>query len=1159
MKKVLLALVALLATFSQSQAEKSLEYYLAQPEEEIYKLPKPLVRQIEFMRRRAYPNGVPSRELRVKAINETNKMIHQGKSQAALAAAQPQWRNIGPFNVGGRIKSVVCHPTQHGTVYIAAAAGGIWKTTNRGNDWTPIFDDENSIAFGSIAIDWNNPDVLYAGTGESVVGGGNVYLGGGMYKTTDAGETWDLIGLSKVGAFSRVWVHPLDSDLIFAGATSPYAGFYRSTDGGETWEQTFEGSVTDVTIDPNDKNELLIGVSAGGVYFSADMGETWTERNYGFRPNIGRVSVQMAPSDPNRVYALMENNGVGNIYISNNKSESWNLVFVGESSFFNGQGFYNNHLVIHPTDKDIAFAGGIDLWKTDNGGSVWINVTYGYEGGEVHVDQHAGCFDPTNPDYLYIGNDGGMYLSSNTGEHWNDINNNLEVTQFYEIGIDHGVDNRTYGGTQDNGTLGNRNSEDSWAHILGGDGFEVIVDYKNSNIVYCESQYGNMYRIDYDKNRYYSIQSGIPGDDSRGIWNSPMELSPSDNYILYHGRYRAYISYDQGDYWEALTPNKFNARFTSIECSPHPDGDEIVYFGNEVGKILVSTDEGWFPYDVSNGLTNRYVTEIAASPHELETAYATFSGYGNPHVFKTTNLGDSWTDISENLPDVPCNSIAIHPNIPQYLYVGTDVGVFASFDGGNLWTPYGRGLSRSPVNALEITEKSNGDIVLRAATHGRSMWEVDLLDEAITTPEITTPTGGEVYVGTTSQIISWHGFTEPVKVEFYDENNLDWTTLAAGAVGGAMRWTVPNRDTYVAQIKISSETAPDEIVTSNLFTIEVKDKGAVLRSGGVNHVPYGICYDGKNGLWTTALDGNRLYKLDAKTLVVLKSFEMPADSLFTDLTLDRERGIFYVHKLNSTGSSGGTMYVVDTTGAFIDQMSTPATRYPIGLELVGNNLIVGDRDGQQKLWIINPETGDVIESFDNPYSYTYGPRGLCYDGGEYLYQVCTYFPGGGVLTEAYVIRIPIDNMDAEHDRLPLQDRDGLINGRGVEFDPSDKNMWLSDYGGTIYKMAGFHTILSAEESPYGQYATEKIDARIYPNPMTDFSNISFTAPKASRVRIDIYDVYGRVVRTLFDADCAAGQAEVATLERGQLPAGAYYASFVVDGEKAVTKQFVILK
>ncbi|MDW7997630.1 MAG: hypothetical protein RMJ46_08160 [Bacteroidota bacterium] len=1102
----------------------------------------PREREEAFRLPRAYPFERIPEGARLRALEQTRAMaIKAGK--VALQASQPRWKPIGPFTVGGRIRTVVHHPTKEGWVYIGAAAGGIWRTTNGGQTWTPIFDDGNSLSFGALAIDPRNPDILYAATGEM---SGNIdsYLGAGIFKSTDAGESWTPIGLTHVGAFSKIEVHPLNPNLIVAGATKSFAGFWRSTNAGRTWTRTFTGSITDVSINPNDTLEFFISVGGRGVYRSTDGGLTWNFKSDGLPSVLGRVCVQQAPSDPNLLYALVEQDGGGGtaaIYKSSNRGQSWQLSYQGQSSFFNGQGWYNAYVVIHPTNPNIVLAGGIDIYRTTDGGATWTNVTYGYSGGHVHVDQHAAAFNPLNPNIVYAGNDGGMYRSTDAGATWVAINNGLEVTQFYAMAVDQSRDNVNYGGTQDNGTLGNRGS--NWGMVAGGDGFFVAIDHDNPDIIYGEFPNGDLWKRNLATGSFQRITTGIDPNDP-AYWSAPLVMDPTNSQTLYHGRQRLYATYNGGTSWEPISP-RMNASITAIGVSaaaPH-----ILFIGSMRGEVWRTTDGGQTWSNVGkNGLPNRFVTDFALSEQEPGTVYVTFSGFGAGHVWRSTNSGETWQDISYGLPDIPVNAIVIDPQDEQRIFVGTDVGVFASLDGGATWFPYGTGLPRAPVVDLAIHFNRR---VLRAATHGRSMWEVPLPTEPITEPAVTAPAGGEVFVVGSPVIISWHGFTAPVRVEFSADDGQTWELIAENIASTVLRWIAPNRPTLWARVRVSSQASPQQVRVTPTFTVMERQRGAILQQTAVVHVPYGIASDGRGGLWTTSFYTPYLYKLNAVTLQIEKEVRVPGgDSLYTDITMDRSSGTLYVHKLHGTGSgTSGSILVLDTTGRLLRQYPSPA-RYPTGIAWYRGKLFVAERDGPQQLYVVNPTTGTVEATYTNPSRVPLGPRGLTADEAEgLLYHISTDFSGNS-LVGAHLLKIPLPLPSTVTDSLLLSSQRGTaLNARGVDYDPQDKGFWITDFNGSIYKIAGFQTAVSAPE-PQKPGAGRLLF--IASNPASESVQVWLRCEEKlgnKRLRIELYDLLGRFRQTIAQGDAPALCGRLWTVTLSELGIGSYWCILWIDG------------
>ena len=1166
MRYIYSALVFLIAfSIAYSQNNDSFLEMISEDKTQL-DMPKPYLRYVEFMKERALPGTDVERDDRIRALKETNRLLKQKDNELLMHAQQPVWENIGPYNVGGRIKAVVVHPTDPDLVYIGAAAGGVWRSKDGGANWEPLFDDKNAIAVGALAMDPNDPEILYAGTGEAVIGfskdfrGTPTYLGYGIYKTTDGGDSWQYLALSKVGAFSRLWVHPMNSDIIYAGAVERQAGFYISTDAGETWQRTRTDHVTDVGINMDDPDEVVIGVNGKGIFYSSDMGSSWKDISGKFRDNCSRVSVQVSESNPEIYYTLLEEgaNDRARIYRTDNKGETWDQVYFDNSSggsFFNGQGGYNNYISIKPDDPSIVLAGGIDIWRTMNSGTGWTNVTNGYSGGSVHVDQHCAAFAPSNPSIVYAGNDGGMYKSLNAGKTWININNDLQVTQFYALGVDHLQDNVNYGGTQDNGTLGKIN-EGFWERIGGGDGFRTFVQPGNSNIVYGEMYYGNMWYVNLETGRGYNFTNGIPSND-QGAWCAPFVPDHSNPGVLYHGRHAVYGNYS-GGVWIRLT-DYFENTFSAIGVGRA--NYEILYAGTADGTMIVSTNVGDEWTEVTkNGLINRFMTDIETSYQDDHLAYVTYSGFGNPHIFMTTDAGQSWSDISKNLPDVPVSAIAINPTNEDNLYVATDIGVFTTYDRGEIWLPFGKGLPNVPVLDLEFRDPENFDeLMLRAATHGRSMWQVVIPDQPVTEPEITSPAGGEIFTSGANELIAWYGFDEPVKVEFSHDNGQSWKTIANNVVGSKMLWKVDHYETDVARIRVSSLENAEQSLSSNIFTIKLLEKGGVITSGFVSFIPYGVAWDRQGGLWTTAFDDEYLYKLDPETFDLIKKVEVPGDSLFTDLTIDRGNGVIYMHQLKSTlDFSGGNIIKIDTNGILIKKYDSPAPRYPIGLELVDGMLIAGDREYPRMLSTIDPNSWNVVSEVINPYDKSYGPRGLCYDGEKYLYQVCTYFPGGGGLAEALLIKINKENMSVYTESMELEDGNGLINARGLDFDYRDKSFWISDYNGSLYKIAGFDYVLDVEEKRNPAFEDHKIS--VFPNPATDVTNISFkNNGRSADISIKIVNVLGEIIGTFFDRYMLSGEDNLVSVKTSDFESGIYYIILQKDGSIISSKKLTIVK
>jgi photosystem II stability/assembly factor-like uncharacterized protein len=475
------------------------------------------------------------------------------------------------------------------------------------------------------------------------------------------------------------------------------------------------------------------GGITSGIYRSTDMGATWSELTSGLPSgaNVGRSGITICQSNTNILYAIYTDS-IGYfdaVYKTTDGGNSW-FQTSGQPpySLYYSFGWYFGQIRVHPSNPDIVFVLGVPLYRTTNGGNSWSDAS-----GIQHVDHHALEFDMTNLDHVVDGNDGGVYTSSNGGSVWTK-SYNLPITQFYAATIDPLNPERTYGGTQDNGTLrtmtGNLND---WEMIYGGDGFYCIVDYTNANIIYAESQYGNLGKSTNGGNNFYSATNGISSSD-RTNWSTPVIMDPNDHLVLYYGANRLYKTTDGAGYWNAISgdltdgPGSGNLTYGTITtiAVARTDGN-VTYVGTDDANVWVTTNGGTNWTSINTGLPDRWVTRVAVDPNDAAIAYVTFSGYRHdsyiPHVFRTTNYGTTWNDISSDLPEVPINVIVVDPENTAVLYIGTDYGVYYTTDEGGTWQPLGTGLPFSAVDDLVL---HNGARVLRAATHGRSFFEFDL-------------------------------------------------------------------------------------------------------------------------------------------------------------------------------------------------------------------------------------------------------------------------------------------------------------------------------------------------------------------------------------------------------------------------------------------------
>ncbi len=682
------------------------------------------------------------------------------------------WQPAGPTNIGGRIVDVAYDPQTPSTIYAASATGGVFKSTNSGQTWFPIFDDQPLLTIGDIAIDPSNPQTLYVGTGEAN-GGHNNFAGGGLYKSTDGGATWTFLGLEGTVSIGRILVHPTLPERVYVAAVGSYfgpnpeRGVFRSDDGGETWQQVLfindETGVVDLILRPDNPDVLLAaawqrvrrydeGDLAGpssGIYQSTDGGITWDKLG---TPNglpggtAGRIGLAVCASAPRVMYAVYTDGFVyTGLYRSDDGGNFWQDADPNRSISSSNFSWYFGQVRVHPTNPDQVYVMDVMFQSSSNGGQTW------QQQAGTHVDHHALAFHPTNPNTLINGNDGGLALSTNGGQTWQRVNN-LPLTQFYEIGLDPSNPKRLYGGTQDNGTLRTTTGRlNDWTNILGGDGFYVIVDPSDPNIVYAESQNGGLAKVRFLANgnrQVIGATAGIDPSEPRN-WSTPLAMDPVNPQVLYFGTNRLYRTENGAANWTVISPDLTKQLGVSLlgtltTIAVAPTNADVIYVGTDDGNVWVTGDYGSTWTDITAGLPMRWVTRVAVDPTDENIAYVTFSGLKwqdpQPHVFRTDDRGQTWQDISNNLPDAPVNAFAIDPSYPTALYVGTDIGAFVSLNTGSTWEPLGEGMPPVSVYDFKIYDDGNERFLI-AGTHGRSMYKLDLpdLDPATASNDQPTP------------------------------------------------------------------------------------------------------------------------------------------------------------------------------------------------------------------------------------------------------------------------------------------------------------------------------------------------------------------------------------------------------------------------------------
>lgn len=736
--------------------------------------------------------------------------------QAPNRAASLTWTPIGPapagnVNYSGRVPAVAPHPRDTNTVYIGGADGGVWKTTNGGASWTVLTDGLPTLATGALAIHPSNENILYWGTGEPY-NSQDAYGGDGIYKTTDAGTTWTNIGLSAEKRVTKIAINPSNPETLLAAT---WGGIYRSLNGGGSWTKTSSfTSGWDVAFHPTNSS-LAYATAHTGYYSSTDAGATWIKDAGSPSIKLGRRVLSVAPSNPLTIYVLAESTY---LYKTTDGGSSWSTLTSLPATLFGaapGQGWYDIAIGVDPGNENTVMVGGISTRISTDGGATWTQLS------NVHVDCHSIAYCPSGGGIVYLGNDGGVYRSRDHGKTVTSVNNNLSLTQFYRLGADQLTPGTIWGASQDNG-LQKYTGSLSWSQKIGGDCGVILVDRSNSDLIYATAFFGFHYRsTNGGATSFSSANSGITeaGSTTQNTYIVPVILHPDSAAVLYTASNSIYKSSDTSKTW-VKTAISFPWGSSPVrQMTIRPDSSGILFAssGSSGQTMYRSTDRGGSWSSVTAApLPTRTITSIISDPSHASTVYATYSGTGTHHIFKTTNSGGSWSDINGDLPDIPVNHVLVNPANSLNLFIGTDLGLFSTQDGGTTWVK-DYGIPNSAVNMLGLTS----DDYLLVATHGRGMFKAQISSGPFIT--VMSPNGGESWLAGSASTIQWvqSGVTN-VAIDYSTNSGSSWTSVVAStpAAAGSYSWTVPNTPTTTALLRITDASNAAIRDTSNaVFTI----------------------------------------------------------------------------------------------------------------------------------------------------------------------------------------------------------------------------------------------------------------------------------------------------------------------------------------------------
>ncbi len=716
-----------------------------------------------FWEQRLYPSGeFPDA---VKAY-QSYKNEYDKFSAEELQEVKPEWTIIGPTSVPinrlqyqssglGRINIIRIHPIDDNILFAGSSTGGVWKSTDRGQNWNVCnFTDVMSIGVSDIAIAPSNPSTMYVATGDKNGAFQSRAYSVGILKSTNGGDTWDFTSaytqIASQTIFARILVNKTNPDIIYSGTSS---GFYISTDGGTNWTKKADGYFRELEFHPTNPN-IIYGVTSptqsygsnSQIWVSKDAGNTWVSKKS--FSNVSRIELATSPAAPNLVYALcaLRNSGTfGGFYVSEDMGETFvlkasspNLLGIdvnGNDTF--GQGFYDLALTVNPLYPEQVYIGGIHIWKSTNYGVNWQLVNHWTGSGRpyVHADQHELIMNDNTLE-LYSVNDGGIYRSSTNGATWEDISNGISISQFYSINSSNTEKDMIIGGTQDNGT--HIFMDGKWQHIMGGDGMNALIDPNDSRIIYASTQYGEIYRSTDKANTFYRISSYSFYSNEIPDWVTPFVLNPKNSQSIYVGYRNIYKSMNRGGAWKKISSFTHSNPLKALAIAPNDSN--VIYASS--GVILYATYNSGGSWEVLYQAKNT-ITSIVPDDNDPARVWIATSGYtsGNK-IFEIYN--GEVKNISYNLPNVPANTIAKLRNSISTMFIGTDVGVYYKDDFTNKWIPFNGNLPNVIISKLEINYSTGK---LYAGTYGRGLWQSTVFDCDIPKPAITITGNIEFCIG----------------------------------------------------------------------------------------------------------------------------------------------------------------------------------------------------------------------------------------------------------------------------------------------------------------------------------------------------------------------------------------------------------------------------
>ncbi len=1028
-----------------------------------------------------------------------------------------EWSFVGPESTpyeiettlksgNGRLNCIAFHPTDQNIFYVGAPSGGFWKTTNGGTSWATTSDKLDAIGISDIVVSHKNPSIIYLATGDGDAG--DTY-GIGIIKSIDGGETWDTTNLSFSISnhlyFRRIIMHPENPDTMFATSNS---GIYKTTDGWETFTSlnTTE-SFRDIEFKPGDPTYIYATTyniyGDAKILRSTDGGETFNDISTSLDfSNVDRSELAVSVANPNYIYAVASKASTGGLYSvirSTNSGNSWVEVFNddfenllgwaedGEDHADGGQGWYDLSLAVSPTDINTIILGGVNVWKSTNGGSAWSLSgfwTHGSSVDYVHADQHMFAYSPITND-LFTANDGGIYKSSDDGDNWNDISNDIQILQSYKLGISQLSEGKIITGNQDNGTFLLTSNE--WFSLLGGDGMQCHIDPTNDDILYGSFYYGDIYRSNDGGLTFYSIKPSGSGD---GEWVTPYILHPVTPATIYAGFKEVYKSSDRGETWAPISENLTTSNLEQLAVSASNDNFIYASHGNTIYK---TTNGGTNWTTLANSLPDETITSICISPNDYNEVWITFSGYSeNIKVYHTLDGGSTWSNYSEGLPNLPVNDIIFRHNSIKELYLATDIGVYFRHADTNTWLNFSNNLPNVIVTDLEIADDFN---LLRAATYGRGVWETRLKGFVPSKAEFAaTP------VSSCSDA--------PILITYRGEAPYD--SLVWDLAGATLDFENINKDSLIVHYsEIGSKTIGLSHYSDGIVTNEVKSDYLDISNNSIdftiNPDQLFVCDDSEFFVYLPPVGYD--YSITPSTGVVNLTENVLTMQILDDMTytVTATHGTCKADKDLSFSVMPDkicdAIFIPEgISGPFsnncaLSQVNEPVP--PIGSDLVSKGCV--SQDGwcedenviRKSVWfkVVVAETGKIEV------------KATGFDTKIALYQAddCN-----SLLSSSYTLLAANDDISNDNSASTIYYLDELTPG---------DTLYLQVDGSAGGKTGMF--MVEIINNPTGVEQTNKTvsNIKVFPNPANNEFTVRMLVPGRSKVDIDIFDETGKLIKS----------------------------------------------